>query len=363
MNTIYVIDTGLSKLTGHHYNQALGLIHGAHELGYTSVILSAAKAKEDAQICAISIPTFEKVLYRLDPFAAIEAHATYLANEIHTHLPTLDESDVLLFPNANYDEIVAAGLFNQRRQLQIPIIVRLIYYPADHEPEYLACLASLRPYPNIRLVTSSVPYSQWLARCGFANRFIGGPPHRLPFALATTTTPIYAFAYLGQAANVKGFEHLINALLVGAQQGFLPPTLIHSANYEFPTDLRNALPHVTVIDKPVSETQFYEHICSSQCILAYYDPANYRLGDSAIVTEALALGRLILSSALPFIRETYGEEFFHFSCTPDEYHVMALLDKMRWMQAQTLLPKSVIRAQQKAKFLTSPTVFLNKALE
>jgi len=362
MYRIYIADNGLDKLSGHHYNQAIGLTHGAKQLGYQATVLSSTRAAAVPQISALSTPCFEKALYRIDPFKQIDDYAQMFCAELDAALPALDSTDVLLLPNANYDEICAVGMLIQKRRLTQRVIVRLLFYPHQHEADYFACLTSLRAYPNVQLVTSSLPYSRWLTNAGFANQFIGGPPHVLPFEKARQYPPLYEFAYLGQAAKVKGFEHIINALIIGAQQGYTPKTLIHSKNYTFDANLLAALPHVTVIPDAVPEDQFYEHVFSTKCIFAYYDPASYQVQDSAVVTEALALERYILGSPLPFIRQTYGEAFFEFSCTPHAWDPQALLQKMRFISAQSTKPASVLDASSQAKLLSCPTLFMAKML-
>lgn len=362
MYCIHIVDNGLEKFSGHHYNQAIGLVHGAKQLGYSTKIFSSYAARVVPEICVLSTPTFQKALYRFDPFSQIEEHARFFFTELDSHLPQLDPTDVLLFPNANYDEVYAVAMLVEKRRLTQKVIVRIIYYPTLHEPEYFACLEKLKNHPNVLLVTSSLPYSDWLKNAGFDNLFIGGPPHVLPFEKARQITPQYEFAYLGAAAKVKGFEHLINALLIGAQQGYRPKTLVHTKNYTFPPELLAALPHMTVVPDAVSDEMFYEHIAQSKCILTYYDPANYQVGDSAIVTEALALERLVLASPLPFIRQTYGEEFFQFACTPNQYDTQALLQKMVFISNQNQTPSCVTKAGELAKLLSNPTLFLAKML-
>jgi hypothetical protein len=362
MYHLYIVDNGLDKLSGHHYNQAIGLLHGAKQLGYKATVYSAYGASKVPEICAIATPTFQKVLYRLDPFTQIEEHARFFFSEVDAFLPALDTTDVLLLPNANYDEISAISLLIEKRKLTQHVIVRLLYYPHAHEAEYFACLEKLKRFPNVHLVTSSLPYSAWLNDLGFTNRFIGGPPHVLPFEKARQVSPQYEFAYLGQAAKTKGFEHIINALLMGAQQGYTPKTLLHSKNYTFPADLLASMSHITVIPDAVSEALFYEHLFSAKCVLAYYDPANYQLQDSAIVTEALALERYVLASPLPFISQTYGAEFFDFACTPNAWDAQALLEKMRAISSLASKPACVLRASEEAKLLSCPTLFLAKML-
>lgn len=362
MYHLHIVDNGLDKLSGHHFNQAIGLIHGAKQLGYDVTVLSAYGANQVPEICAISTPTFQKVLYRLDPFLQIDEHARFFFSELDAFLPTLDLTDALLLPNANYDEICAVAMLLEKRKLTQHIMVRLLYYPHAHEAEYFACLEKLKRYPNVRLITSSLPYSNWLASHGFKNRFVGGPPHVLPFEKARHVVPHYEFAYLGQAAKAKGFEHVINALLLGAQQGYTPKTLLHSKNYSFPPELLASLPHLTVIPDAVSEELFYQHLFSAKCVLAYYDPANYQLQDSAIVTEALALERYVLASPLPFISQTYGADFFQFSCTSNAWDAQALLQKMRTISNQPSKPACVLQASEEAKLLSCPTLFLAKML-
>jgi len=362
MFRLFILDNGLDKLSGHHYNQALGLIHGAQELGYRPTVFSTIGSAAVPQITQIAIPTFQKFLYRTDPFTKIAEHAQIFAQECDRCLPPLDISDVIFFPNAHFDEVASIAHLIEKRRLKQKIIVRLIYYLAEHETLYFECLKILEAYPNVKIVTSSVPYANWLTNAGFNNHYIGGPPHNLPYSALQKTEPQYEFSYLGGAAKVKGFELLLQALLLGAKQGFKPKTLLHSKNYDLSPQLLSALSHVTIIPDSVSEEVFYEHLGASRCVVTYYHPAHYRLSDSAIVTEALALERHVLCSPIPFILETYGNDFFHYSCTPGEYSEQALLKKMQSISAQIDRPACFLEAIQKAKFLSSPVLFLAKAI-
>ena len=362
MFRLFILDNGLDKLSGHHYNQALGLITGANQLGYRPIVFSTQTSSAVPEIAQIAKPTFQKFLYRNDPFIQIAEHALLFAGECERCLPPLDSTDVIFFPNANYDEIASITHLIQKRQITEKIIVRLLYYPHAHEQEYFDCLNSLKNYPNVKLVTSSAPYSNWLKGAGFPNEFIGGPPHNLPYAITQVIEPHYEFAYLGQAAKAKGFELLVNALLLGAQQGFTPKTLLHTKGYAIAPELLAQLGHVTIVPDSVSEEVFYEHLGSSKCIVTYYHPANYRLQDSAIVTEALALERYVLCSPIAFIADTYGNDFFQFSCTAGQYDEQALLKKMQLISAQVNKPNFVLAASQRAKLLSSPALFIAKVL-
>lgn len=362
MFRFFIIDNGLDKLSGHHYNQALGLIKGASEIGYRPIVFSTSASSAVPEIAQIARPTFQKFLYRIDPFSNIAEHAKFFTQECDQCLPPLDSTDILFFPNSNYDEIAAIAHLIEKRRIKEKIIVRLLYYPHGHETEYFDCLKSLQRYANVKLVTSSVPYSNWLTKAGFTNHYIGGPPHNLPYSLVQKVEPQYEFAYLGAAAKVKGFELLLKALLHGAQQGFKPKTLLHTRGYDLPPQLLANLSHVTIIPDSVSEEVFYQHLGASKCIVTYYHPGNYQLQDSAIVTEALALERHVLCSPLAFILETYGNDFFQFSCTPGEYNEQVLLKKMQLISAQIGTPNCVLEANQKAKLLSSPALFLAKAI-
>lgn len=238
----------------------------------------------------------------------------------------------------------------------------MLFYPHDHEAEYFECLKTLHNHPNVKLVTSSVPFSNWLTKAGFINQYIGGPPHNLPYLLTQKVSPEYEFAYLGAAAKVKGFELFVQALLMGANQGFKPKTLLHTRGYNLSAQMLANLSHVTIVPDSVSEELFYKHLGASKCIVTYYDPRNYHLQDSAIMTEALALERQVLCSPIPFILETYGNDFFQHSCTPGEYNVDALLKKMQLICSEKEAPACVLEASKKAKFLSSPALFLAKAI-
>ena len=362
MFRLFILDNGLDKLSGHHYNQALGLIKAASELGYRPTVFSAIDSAKVPEIAQIATPTFQKFLYRPEPFVQIAEHAQIFARECDRCLPILDSTDILFFPNANFDEIASITRLIEKRRLTQKIIVRLLFYPHEHEAQYFDCLKTLQAHPNVKLVSSSVPYANWLTNEGFTNHYIGGPPHNLPYSLVQKAQPQYEFAYLGGAAKVKGFELLLQALLLGADRGFKPKTLLHTKNYDLSPQLLANLSHVTVIPDSVSEEVFYEHLGASKCIVTYYHPGAYRLQDSAIVTEALALERQVLCSPIAFILETYGNDFFQFSCTPGEYNEEALLKKMQLISAQIDTPACVLEASQKAKFLSSPALFLAKAI-
>lgn len=362
MFRFFILDNGLEKLSGHHYNQALGLLRGAQQLGYQPLIYCTVAGGGVAEIQRIATPVFEKFLYRPYPFLQIDEHAHLFAKECDACLPALDSSDILFFPNVNFDEIRALPYFLAKRQFSGKVVLRLLYYPHEHETQYWDCLKHLSAFPNIKLVTSSLPYAKWLRDAGFVNTYIGGPPHNLPYQAISNSTPQYEFAYLGQAAKVKGFELLLNALLLGMQQGYAPKTLLHTKGYTLPAELVAHLKHVTVVSDAVSEEDFYAQLGASRCIVTYYHPANYRLQDSAIVTEALALERLVLCSPLAFIADTYGPDLFQLCCTPGQYDEQALLKKMQAMSALTATPDYVLAAQQTAKLLSSPSLFVAKVL-
>jgi len=363
MFRLFILDNGLDKLSGHHYNQTLGLIHATNELGYRPIVYCGKISSSIPEIVEISTPTFQKILYRPEPYLHIQEHALFFAEECDRCLPLLDVTDVILFPNVNYDEIRAIAHLIEKRQLKQKIIVRLLYYPHEREKVYFDCLNELKPYANVKLVSSSIPYSNWLREAGFDNFFIGGPPHKLPYLRTREATITYEFASLGTPAQTKGFEILIKALLLGAELGFTPKTLLHAKGYIFPPEILSRLSHVTFITDSVSEETFYEHLGASKCIVTYYHPANYRLQDSAIVTEALALERYVLCSPIAFVLDTYGNDFFQFSCTAGQYDEQALLKKMQLISAQENKPDCVLAASQKAKLLSSPALFIAKVLD
>ena len=101
MYRFFILDNGLDKLSGHHYNQALGLIHGAKELGYEPIVYCGQIGSEIPEIAAIATPTFNKILYRPDPFINIKENALSFAQECDRCIPQLDETDILCSQRLN----------------------------------------------------------------------------------------------------------------------------------------------------------------------------------------------------------------------------------------------------------------------
>jgi glycosyltransferase involved in cell wall biosynthesis len=362
MFTIHVIDNGLIKLSGHHYHHALGMISGVKELGLKLQIYCMDDPKLPNEIKAIAKPVLKKFLYRPDPHQNIDSYATYLAQEIQELTPNFGGHDILLFPNANYDEIAAISKYIYATNYRGRIILRLMFYPHGDTVAYLRLLHEVLKYPNVDVVVSSLPYSQWLIDNQITNRYIPGLPHNLPYDLVEKIPEVYDFAYLGQPAAVKGFEHLINALLLLAQNNIRPKALIHAQGVKLSEQIKNNLSHCTFVDGEISDQQFYSDLIASKCIVTFYSVDNYRYSDSGIVTESIALNKCLISSLLPFIGPTFGEVFAR-EVSVVEWTALALAHKM----AEVYLAKDKSSMQNiaslKAKILCSPTVFVSNLLD
>lgn len=361
MFTIHVIDNGLIKLAGHHYHHALGMLSGVKELGLKIKIYSMAIENLPREIKNITTPVLRKFLYRFNPHQDIDKNALFFANEIGGLISNFKEHDVLLFPNANYDEIAALPKFIQAHNYKGPIILRLMFYPHGDTNLYLKLLDQAQRFDNVDIVVSSLPYSQWLIDHKIPHRFIPGLPHNLPYELAETVPEKYDFAYLGQPAAVKGFDHFINALLICAKNNIKPKAIIHAQGVQLSQEIAKKLVHCTFIDHEISDQQFYSDLVSSRSIVTFYDVNNYRFSDSGIVTETIAFNKTLISSTLPFIESTFGKEFSDIS-TVYEWSALALASKI----AQNLYnpQKKVVQFQAslKAKILCSPTIFMKNLI-
>ena len=362
MLTIHVLDNGLIKLAGHHYHHALGMISGVKELGLKLKIYSMDAPILPEEIRAIAQPTFKKFLYRPNPHQEIDGYANYLANEISNLLPNFEKNDVLLLPNSNYDEISAIPKFINATNYSGRIILRLMFYPHGDTLTYLRLLNDVLRYPNVDVVVSSLPYSDWLTEHQIPNRFIPGLPHNLPYDLIEKIPEVYDFAYLGQPAAVKGFDHFINALLICAQNNIKPKTIIHAQGIDLPEQIRSDLRHCTFMNKEISDHQFYSDLIASRSIVTFYDVNNYRFSDSGIVTESIAFNKHLISSSLPFIAPTFGDEYAAQSVV-QEWSTLALARKMIEVLSQKNKSALQIAASMRAKVLCSPTLFMKNLLE
>jgi hypothetical protein len=64
---------------------------------------------------------------------------------------------------------------------------------------------------------------------------------------------------------------------------------------------------------------------------------------------------------MPFIRDTYGEEFFDDFCVKD-YSSEALLEKMVRVSNLNVTPSSMIGLSEKARIISSPIRFVEKVI-
>ena len=359
-----MIDNGLVKLSGHHFHQAIGITDGANHHGFNLEIFGCDGngAEIPEQICKISKPSIGKYLYRKYPYLANTIFGHIFFKQINYLLPKIADDDVIFFPNVNMDEILAIPRFIKYRKIKCRVVVRVIYTaPERYERKLIGGLKALLKHKNLKIVTSSLPYAKRLSKCGVLNEYIGGPPHTLPYSELSNANVLYEFAYLGQPAHAKGFYHLLDALIKGAERGFKPKAIIHCGILELDETLMLKLPHITFVKGIVSEHDFYKHLMSSKTIIIFYDLINYKLGDSSIVTESLALNRQVIASSMPFIRDTYGDEFFHDFCVK-EYSADALLEKMVSVRNLSVIPISMIRSSEKARIISSPIRFVEKVL-
>ena len=361
MLTIHVIDNGLCKLSGHHYHHALGMIAGVKELGLKVQMYSVDTPNLPVEIREIAKPSFKKFLYRSDPHQEIDANANYLTQELGGLLPNLGRHDILLLPNANYDEIAAIPKFIETHQYQGRIILRLMFYPHGDMGAYIKLLKDVLKYPSVDVVVSSLPYSTWLTDNQILNRFIPGLPHNLPYDLIDKIPVVYDFAYLGQPAAVKGFDHLINALLICAQNNIKPKALIHAQGVNLPEHISAELSQCTFVGGEISDHQFYSDLVASRSIVTFYDVNNYQFSDSGIVTEAIAFNKFLISSPLPFIAPTFGSGFAAQS-TVSEWSALALAHKMIEISRAKEKTDIQINASLQARMLCSPTIFMKNIL-
>lgn len=337
------------------------MLSGVKELGLGLIIYCMNIKNLPEEIKEIAIPSFKKFLYRQNPHIDIDAHANFLAQELGVLIPRFSHHDILVFPNANYDEIAAIPKFIETNKYQGRIILRLMFYPHGNSEVYLNLLHQVVKYKNVDVVVSSLPYSQWLTDNRVTNRFIPGLPHNLPYNLIGKIPEVYDFAYLGQPAAVKGFDHFINALLICAQNNIKPKAIIHAQGVEVPKTIVDKLAHCTFINREISDYQFYSDLVSSRSIVTFYDVNNYRFSDSGIVTEAIAFNKRLISSSLPFIGPTFGSAYAS-EVVVNDWTTLGLAKKMVEVLNKHGRSKNEFDASIKAKKLCSPTNFMMNLL-
>lgn len=361
MFTIHVIDNGLVKIAGHHYHHALGMHAGVKELGLTVKLYCMDVPTLPAQIKMIAQPSFEKFLYRPNPHLDIELNAKLFCTELVRLRPHFGPRDVLFFSNANYDEIAAIPKFIEQTAYQGRIILRLMFYPHGDQQAYFELLNGVLKNKNVEVVVSSLPYSDWLTQNKIPNRYIPGMPHILPYELIAKTPELYDFAYLGQAATVKGFDHFINALLICAKNNIFPRALIHAQGVNLPAHIQESLAHCTFIDQEISDQQFYADLMATRCMVTFYDVNNYRFSDSGIVTESIAFNKHLITSPLAFIEPTFGKDFAKV-VSVTEWNAQALAKRMAELMQDRAKSDVELLASLQAKMLCSPTLFMKNAL-
>ena len=352
---LHIIDNGLASKKGHHYNYDKAIVNAAARRGI-KVFVWGHNSLIDSDILQIAKPHFSHYLYySVTSENFITAVATHL-NDIRAVIDEANSEDVIFIPNLLNVDIAALKLIIIEKDFPNPLNLLVRYHTStDGSPESIFFINSLREICSLHASTFVFADTQSLVHALNANGInakLISFPIDIPYSELVFENK-FDFAYIGQAAHYKGYYHVINALIVGAQIGYLPRFAIQSTGIDSATlvTVMEKLPNVTWIFEAMDPHPYYQLIANADTILIYYDPSFYTVNSSGILIEALALNRRVLTTHFSHAEEMLGENIQ--ALPTDEYNHTALLHKMIRMGSELCLPRGFLKLTDHAKNLAN----------
>lgn len=317
---LIIIDPGLVDTIGHciQYDEALLDVATAH--GLCAIVLTHRKFNGPVADGCSFLPTFsasfwgEKLalnarLFRLPRTAVIYAECVKALRANNFGPGDLTFCHMVAHRNLLPLALLAAGLRSHAR----PRMVLLFRYPISFcKPERLAAKLSVwllrRAYRSgtLRVATDSArlarDYEEW-----FGIPFEVFPiPHTQPSTATADSRPRrLRIGSLGNPRRDKGFDELVDALLLLAKHPLTSDVefIIQTGSPERRCQpslqrLREAgLASVTLIERPLSSTEYGTLLSSLDIVVIPYQQEDYRSRTSGVFVEAVAAGKPVIVTA------------------------------------------------------------------
>lgn len=364
IQTIQIIDNGLKTKMGHHFNYDKAIVHASKRRGI-DVAVWGDSSLTDIDILEIARPHFRHYLYASTLDGDLESSVALHVDDIQSVLDSSNAEDPIFIPNLLNVEILALRQLLLEKDFKNPLSLVVRYREnVDGGPNSSLFLDSLRAVCNLHSSTmvfaDTHALVQTLINNGIKAKLINFPIE-IPYS-DLKFDDRFDFAYIGQAAQQKGFYHVVNALYLGAQIGYSPRVAIQATGLDLSTlaTLKERLPYVVWIAGELDAVSYYQLIASSDTVFVYYDPGKYPVNSSNILIEALALNRRVLTSPFPHAEELLEEDFSMFSTV--EYNQTTLLHKMIEMGGNNYLPRSYLKRTDHARNLANTNLLIDLVL-
>jgi glycosyltransferase involved in cell wall biosynthesis len=327
-----VADSACKDHHGHFLEYSRSVLQAAEKRGYEPVLLANADVIPELVLDKITIRgifTQDWLVQRREPIGISNAYKFY--KEFTDSLINLNASfqDIVLLPSVNFYEIDGIGLFMADAQVErIPYICLVLRDEVDSHPHLSEKLLHLRHWDWLERVIyftdSELLAEQYFNRLGLRLYTLPIPVCHLqaqtnPLSLESDKRPL-RFIFLGGGRSEKGFGLLAPALEQNLQlihDGKVEVTIQSHLNPYDPNDAlpleqaRRQLDHLalqipgalSLIDKPLDSEQYHALIDSGDVVLLPYVAENYGQRTSGIFAEALAAGKVVVSSRWPWIEE------------------------------------------------------------
>jgi glycosyltransferase involved in cell wall biosynthesis len=325
MSRLYIVDQNALAVGGHYFSYTSCIAEAARDAGLEVVLLTNRKLRDAFPTKGMmTIPAFIYSWVEANQFGTLDWREGNIAFELamaFRRVPPTAEDHVLVHSLGERELRALLAYLVDGAAEEMPTFHLILRYDTIHF-EYFArntsyfsqIMAStilserihfhtdtellsreLRDLTGVPFTTLPIPFSSVL--------LLGNPGSPDPASIVTAV-------YLGDARNEKGYQHLAGAAH-HLWASYLKPNrlrLIVQSNFNIPEG-EPGIPEsymklsrfpsyaVQLITEPLPSTEYYKILSSADIVLIPYSPEAYRFRSSGILVEALAAGKVIVTSS------------------------------------------------------------------
>ena len=327
MIRLFIVDQSGLDVGGHYYSYTGCVADGARQLGLQPIVLANRKFRVTADDKGSVVPCFTHTWSEAERHGTLEWRDGNIAFELHRALKRLQAapSDRVFLHTIGYQELLALGQWFAGRLLPgepIPVFHLLLRRDPDTLVEtfdrFARCFATIACSPYLRDRLRFHADTEQLSRVfaeltglPFATAPIPFPQEPLRAALVARAPrqegQKLTAVYLGDARQEKGYQHL-PAALSSLWRGYVEPGKVRfvlQSNFNTPggepgiltaAQLLAGYPATTVLTEPLQPADYYRVLAESDLVLIPYDPVAYRNRSSGVLIEAMAAGKVVVTS-------------------------------------------------------------------
>ena len=359
LERLWLLDPELEGSAGHFSDYARAIVDAASRLGFDCRVVGNRAAESALAIGAPVEPVFHHMSHQFVPERVggllvnpLVGSYQYYRQLCRILTPRLQRQDMVFVATANHRHLWALGRWLNRLPARtapaLCILLRYSSYDIRRQswlpttPLLKIGLRRLEQAARVRrvhLVTDSEPLAAEYRRLTTLSVTALPIPHLVPESVASSYKDetcdgaqpprTLRFVSLGGARDEKGFHLLPGALRLLAQSGHLQECEFIIQCYRrrhLPNDVSQAfdelvnleLPNVRVVPEAIGSGSYYRLLMEADAVLLPYRRHMYFARNSGIFTDALAVGKPVITTAGTWMSSQLEEGGAGVLCADDD---------------------------------------------